>query len=127
MPGHSSHRAILFPPCLTGVEAVSLVSDRSFPRHSHDQFGLGVVRAGGHASWSGGGPVEAGPGDVIAVSPEEMHDGAPIGGARAWDILYVAPETGGTTTVPFPRSHAGCGTASPIGPMRRPRSTRSRR
>lgn len=37
--------------------------------------------------------MEAGPDEVIAVSPAEMHDGAPVGGARAWDMLYVAPET----------------------------------
>ena len=89
----SHHRAVMLPPCLVGVEAVSLVSARAFPRHAHDQFGLGVVREGGHASWSGLGPVEAGPDEVIAVSPAEMHDGAPVGGARAWDMLYVAPET----------------------------------
>ena len=91
MPSLPPHRAVLYPTCVSGVEAVSLASARAFPRHSHDQFGLGVVRAGGHASWSGCGPVEAGPGDVIAVSPEEMHDGAPIGGARAWEIIYVDP------------------------------------
>ena len=72
---------------------MSLASARAFPRHSHDQFGLGVVRAGGHASWSGCGPVEAGPGDVIAVSPDEMHDGAPVGGSRVWDILYIDQAT----------------------------------
>ncbi|MBR9765600.1 MAG: AraC family transcriptional regulator [Rhodobacteraceae bacterium] len=75
------------------METVCLASSRTFPRHSHDQFGLGVVRAGGHASWSGCGPVEAGPGDLIAVSPDEMHDGAPVGAARAWEIVYIDPGT----------------------------------
>lgn len=84
-----AHRAAILPPCLPGVEVISLVSARTFPRHAHDEFGLGVIRAGGHASWSGCGSVEAGPGDVIAVSPEEMHDGAPVGARRAWDIVYV--------------------------------------
>ncbi|WP_206615034.1 AraC family transcriptional regulator [Mesobaculum littorinae] len=72
---------------------MSLFSTRAFPRHAHDQFGLGVVRVGGHASWSACGPVEAGPGDVIAVSPEEMHDGAPVGPGREWEMLYVDPAT----------------------------------
>ena len=93
MLGPLSHRAVLLPPCLVGVEAVSLASARTFPRHSHDQFGLGVVRSGGHASWSGCGPVEAGPGDLIAVTPDEMHDGAPIGDARAWEMVYIDPGT----------------------------------
>ena len=84
-----AHFAALLPPCLPGVEVVSLVSARTFPRHAHDQFGLGVMRTGGHASWSARGTVEAGPGDVIAVSPEEMHDGAPVGAQRSWDIVYI--------------------------------------
>lgn len=79
------------PRCLAGVDAMRIASDRSFPRHAHDQFGIGVMWAGGHASWSGCGAVEAGPGDVIAVSPEEIHDGAPIGGPRAWEMIYVDP------------------------------------
>jgi AraC-like DNA-binding protein len=91
MPPFSDHRIDLPPRCLAGFEAIAISSARSFPRHSHDQFGIGVMRAGGHASWSGCGPVEAGPGDVIAVNPNEMHDGAPIGGARSWEIVFIEP------------------------------------
>jgi hypothetical protein len=28
------------------------VSDHHFPRHSHDQFGVGVIVSGGQRSWS---------------------------------------------------------------------------
>jgi AraC-like DNA-binding protein len=65
---------------------------RSFPRHTHDQYGIGLVDAGGHASWSGKGNVEAGPGQFICVNPGEVHDGRAINGQpRAWRILYFEP------------------------------------
>ena len=65
------------------VEAVSLKSARQFPRHSHDQFGIGVINSGGHRSWSGIGWVEAVCGDIIMVNPGEMHDGSSLGKSLA--------------------------------------------
>lgn len=85
------HRARQYRTVLDGVEAVSLHSLRAFPRHTHDAFGLGVIVAGGHRSWSGIGTVEAGAGDVITVNPGEMHDGRPIGGPRRWRMVYCSP------------------------------------
>lgn len=65
---------------------------RSFPRHTHDQFGVGVVDHGRHASWSDRGRVEAGPGDFITVNPGEVHDGhAHRDQPRTWRILYFEP------------------------------------
>lgn len=72
-----------------GVLAVSVSSRRTFARHSHAQYGIGVFDAGGHRSASGRGMVEAGPGDVITANPAEIHDGAPLGnGLRRWRMLY---------------------------------------
>jgi len=31
---------------LPGVEAMTLLTDHAFPRHSHDGFGIGVMTAG---------------------------------------------------------------------------------
>ena len=77
---------------LAGIEAMSAATARAFPRHTHDQYGIGIVDAGGHASWSGRGQVEAGPGCFISVNPGEVHDGRAIGGRpRAWRILYFDP------------------------------------
>lgn len=76
-----------------GVEAMRACTARSFARHTHDHYGIGLVDAGGHSSWSGRGQVEAGPGTFISVNPGEVHDGAPIGGqTRAWRILYLEPD-----------------------------------
>lgn len=76
-----------------GVEAVAAATRHSFARHTHDQFGLGVIHFGGHRSHSGRGQVEAGAGDTITVNPGEVHDGAPMGDeGRAWRILYFEPE-----------------------------------
>ncbi len=86
------HEARQHRSAVAGVEAVGLASSRSFPRHAHDQFGIGVLHAGAHRSWSGLGPVEAAAGDIITVNPGEMHDGAPVQGrVRAWRMLYFDP------------------------------------
>lgn len=77
---------------LAGVEAVETATGQSFARHSHDQYGIGVITAGAQRSFSGRGMVEAGPGDMITVNPGEVHDGIPIGAGRSWKILYFDPQ-----------------------------------
>jgi AraC-like DNA-binding protein len=73
-----------------GVLAVEAVSRRSLGRHTHDQFGIGVVLRGAHDSASGRGEVRARPGDLISVNPGEVHDGRPVRGEpRAWRMLYL--------------------------------------
>jgi AraC-like DNA-binding protein len=85
-----SIRYARFP--VPGVEAMEATTARSFPRHTHDQFGLGLVIDGRHASWSGAGHVEGGPGDFICVNPGEVHDGHGVAGRqRSWRILYFEP------------------------------------
>lgn len=87
-----THHVIPHRSRLAGVEAWSLLSEHVFPRHAHDQYGIGVITAGAQKSWSGVGAVESAVGDVIMVNPGEVHDGTPIGGARGWHILYLEPE-----------------------------------
>ena len=71
---------------------MSATTSRTFPRHTHDQYGIGVIDMGGHASLSGRGQVEAGAGSLIFVNPGEVHDGRALGGrARSWRMLYVEP------------------------------------
>jgi AraC-like DNA-binding protein len=77
---------------LPGIHAVAATTRRTFSRHTHDQFGIGVIERGAHRSWSGRGFVEAKAGSTIPVNPGEVHDGAPIGdGERSWWILYLDP------------------------------------
>ncbi len=86
------HKAEQHRSAVAGVEAFALASNRWFPRHAHDQFGIGILHSGAHRSWSGLGAVEAVAGDVITVNPGEMHDGAPVQGrVRAWRMLYIDP------------------------------------
>lgn len=75
------------------IEAMHATSQRSFPRHTHDQYGIGMVDAGKHASWSGRGQVEAGPRSFICVNPSEVHDGQAAGGCRSWRMLYFSPDS----------------------------------
>ncbi|WP_291690944.1 AraC family transcriptional regulator [Bradyrhizobium sp.] len=84
-----------------GITAMELASNHHFPRHSHDEYGIGVVLSGAQRSWSGMGQVESLPGDVITVNPGEVHDGHPIRGAtRRWRILYFDPELLAHTLLP---------------------------
>jgi hypothetical protein len=72
---------------------MELASNHSFPRHTHDEYGIGVVLSGAQRSWSSVGQVESLPGDVITVNPAELHDGIPINGTiRRWRIIYFDPE-----------------------------------
>ncbi|ACS83859.1 AraC family transcriptional regulator [Musicola paradisiaca] len=75
-----------------GIEAVEADTDFSFGRHTHDQFGIGLMVRGAQKSLSGRGRVESVAGDIITVNPGEIHDGMPIDGARAWRMLYIQPE-----------------------------------
>jgi AraC-like DNA-binding protein len=77
---------------LAGIDAMAAATTRAFPRHTHDQYGMGVIDSGGHASSSDRGQVEAGPGSLIFVNPGEVHDGRPIGRRpRSWRMLYLDP------------------------------------
>jgi len=77
---------------VAGMEAVEAETQHAFPRHVHEQFGIGLIHRGAHTSWSSRGRVEARAGDVITCNPGEVHDGAPIGRtSRAWRMLYLDP------------------------------------
>ena len=78
---------------IAGTEAMTLFSNHTFPRHSHDHYGIGIMTSGAQRSWSVIGQVESQAGDVIMVNPGEMHDGMPAGSiARGWRILYLDPK-----------------------------------
>jgi AraC-like DNA-binding protein len=77
---------------MDGVQAVIADTAHSFGRHTHDQFGIGVILRGAQKSMSGRGVVEAQAGDVVSVNPGEVHDGLPLGDqGRAWQMLYFDP------------------------------------
>ncbi|TCR83899.1 AraC family transcriptional regulator [Rhizobium sp. BK376] len=77
---------------IEGVEAVEAETCHSFPRHMHEQFGIGLIYRGAQKSLSGRGIVEASAGSTITVNPGEVHDGMPIGDhGRAWRMLYFEP------------------------------------
>lgn len=82
------HTIQLLPITVAGIEAVNAHSDITFGRHTHDQFGIGLMDHGGQKSLSGRGYVKSNAGDIITVNPGEVHDGSPLGGSRAWRMLY---------------------------------------
>lgn len=93
------HLSACHPTGIAGLDAITILSDRTFPRHTHDEFGFGPLLRGGQESWSGRGHVEANPGDVIAVNPGEVHDGIGCPGQpRQWHVVYLTPELVGRLT-----------------------------
>ncbi|MGE6469962.1 AraC family transcriptional regulator [Serratia proteamaculans] len=86
------HSIQLLPMTVAGIEVVNADSDFSFGRHTHDQFGIGLMDSGGQKSLSRRGNVESFAGDIITVNPGEVHDGSPLGGPRAWRMLYFDTE-----------------------------------
>jgi len=88
------HNVMQHKTGIAGVQAMTLVSSHHFPRHAHDQFGIGLIAFGAQRSWSGVGTVEAEASDMITVNPGEIHDGIPLGGKpRGWRIIYFEPAT----------------------------------
>lgn len=89
----ATNHAVRFHPTLVrDVDAMTAATVRSFGRHTHDQYGIGVIDRGGHVSLSDAGQVEAVPGDLILVNPGEVHDGRPLdAGGRTWRMLYFEP------------------------------------
>ncbi|MBV8806648.1 MAG: helix-turn-helix domain-containing protein [Sinobacteraceae bacterium] len=63
--GFATHRIVQHRAGIPGIEAMTMLTDHSFPRHSHDQFGIGVMTAGAQRSWSGIGQVESGAGQLL--------------------------------------------------------------
>jgi AraC-like DNA-binding protein len=88
----SAHRSEIAATVLPGVYVSSMLSARSFPRHWHDTYGVGLIVQGGQQSFSGRGAVEAFAGQCISHNPGEVHDGRPIGNAaRCWRMFHIEP------------------------------------
>jgi AraC-like DNA-binding protein len=84
------HLIKAFPTAIPGIQAVTARSARGFARHTHDQFGIGLMVSGAQTSASGRGPVEVSAGDLITVNPGEVHDGLPVDDTgRSWRMLYL--------------------------------------
>lgn len=83
---------VMYRCAVAGVQATAADTARTFARHSHDTFGVGLVLRGAQRSASGRGPVQARAGDIITVNPGEVHDGRPFDErGRAWRMLYLEP------------------------------------
>jgi len=88
----SPGRVVMHRCSVAGVQATAADTARSFGRHSHDTFGVGLVWRGAQRSASGRGPVQARAGDIITVNPGEVHDGSPFDErGRGWRMLYLDP------------------------------------
>lgn len=80
------------PEGVAGVELLRWdASTHRYARHSHESFAIGVVERGAHAFFARGRMWTAVPGCVIAVNPEDAHDGRPArrGDEYSYRMMYV--------------------------------------
>jgi AraC-like DNA-binding protein len=92
MKMQAPHRCRILGSPWAGVFSTDTDSARSYDRHWHTTFGVGLIARGGHRSMSGRGVVDARVGDVITTNPAEVHDGRPLGGpTRRWRMIYLEP------------------------------------
>jgi AraC-like DNA-binding protein len=67
-------------------------SRHSYAPHAHDTFAIGVIVAGAEAFHYRGVRHVAPAGSLVAVNPDELHDGRPEGESFAYRMLYPSIE-----------------------------------
>ncbi|MCP5152882.1 MAG: AraC family transcriptional regulator [Ectothiorhodospiraceae bacterium] len=76
-------------PDLDGLECLTARFERHrYAPHIHETFAIGVVTAGAEAFRVSGSQQYATCGDVIAVNPEELHDGRAAEDSFTYRMLY---------------------------------------
>ncbi len=60
----------------------------AYTPHVHDTFAIGVIEAGAEAFRYRGARHVAPRGSLVAVNPDELHDGCPAGDGFAYRMLY---------------------------------------
>jgi AraC-like DNA-binding protein len=67
---------------------------QTFPRHSHPYFTIGVMSRGAGTLWFGGTTRTLRPGDVVVMTPAEVHTGGLAGenDVLSYTALHVPPE-----------------------------------
>jgi len=100
------------PPDLPGLELMrARFTTRSFPRHTHEGYGVGVIEQGGLRFFYRGETVVAPPGRINTVNPDEVHTGQRAD-ENGWTyrMFYFTPEflssmaldiAGHSTALPF--------------------------
>lgn len=69
------------------------LSDHVYPRHTHDEFGFGVMCSGAQHSVYGSKYRTTCAGQLMLTNPGEVHDGEPVDTAtRHFRMFYIAPQ-----------------------------------
>ncbi len=85
---------ISLPPEAPGLELLrARFLTRSFPRHSHEGYGVGVIEAGALRFSYRGETLVAPPGRINTVNPDEVHTGHSASDAGwTYRMFYFSPE-----------------------------------
>jgi AraC-like DNA-binding protein len=63
-----------------------------YPPHSHDTYVVGTIETGADAVSARGFRGHAGPGDLVFIMPQDVHDGAPVEGGYSYRMSYPGEE-----------------------------------
>jgi AraC-like DNA-binding protein len=89
-----SHDCIIGAAPRAGVELLrAWFAGRAYARHRHDTYAICLTDQGVQAFDYRGATRRSGPGDVVVLHPDEVHDGrAGSDAGFGYRIIYVAPE-----------------------------------
>jgi AraC-like DNA-binding protein len=59
-----------------------------YPPHTHDTYVIGTIETGRDVVSARGFRGHAGPGDIIFIMPQDVHDGAPVDGGYSYRMSY---------------------------------------
>lgn len=79
-------------PTLDGLEWLhARFTEERYARHSHPSYVIGVVVSGVEGFRYRGGQCTATAGRILALNPQEPHDGYPVAGHFRYRMIYPSP------------------------------------
>ncbi|AVO46046.1 AraC family transcriptional regulator [Phreatobacter cathodiphilus] len=78
---------------LEGIDCLSATfRTHVYPPHMHETYVVGTIESGWEKVSALGMKGRAGPGDLVFVMPQDVHDGAPAEGGYSYRMTYPAEE-----------------------------------
>jgi AraC-like DNA-binding protein len=80
------------PPRVPGLECLrARFRKHAYAPHAHDTYVVGAIVSGVEAIRYRGTRLTAPAGSVVAINPDELHDGSPLGAGFAYRMFYAPP------------------------------------
>jgi AraC-like DNA-binding protein len=74
---------------LSGIDCLTATfRTHVYPPHTHETYVIGTIETGRDVVSARGFRGHAGPGDIIFIMPQDVHDGAPVDGGYSYRMSY---------------------------------------